>query len=172
MRINILLKSFLLGLILSSLFACTSNAPTPVQNSKEAAQNSNTSAPVAVSHGGQNTNEQSKSTGGMRGGGTPIDTSKYDADIKKAEEKYNKNQNDNAAKMALAKAYLARANALTLEGRQYRSAIGDYRRVLKYDPDNQEAKDWINQIVAIFQDMNREVPKEGEEPPPLPYGKK
>ena len=167
---NILLKSFLLGVILSSLFACTSNAPTPVQNSNTTAQNSNTSMPVAVSHGGQNTNTQNKNTGGMSG--TPIDTSKYDADIKSAEEKYNKNQKDNAAKMALAKAYLARANALTLEGRQYRSALGDYRRVLKYDPDNQEAKDWINQIVAIFQDMNREPPKEGEEPPPLPYEKK
>jgi tetratricopeptide (TPR) repeat protein len=170
MRINILLKSFLLAVILCSLFACASNAPTPVQNSNATAQNSNTSAPVAVSHGRQNTNTQNKSTGGMTGSGTPIDTSKYDADIKSAEEKYNKNQKDNVAKKALAKAYLERANALTEAG-QYRSALGDYRRTLKYDPNNEEAKSWIDQIVSIFQKMNREPPKEGEEPPPLPYKK-
>lgn len=108
----------------------------------------------------------------MSGGGTPIDTSKYDADIKQAETKYDKNKEDNAAKMSLAQAYLARANALTLEGRQYNAALGDYRRTLKYDPANEEAKKWIGEIVGIYQSLGREVPKEGEENKPLPFEKK
>lgn len=108
----------------------------------------------------------------MGSSGTPIDTSKYDADIKQAEAKYEKNKEDAAAKTALAQAYLARANALTLEGRQYNAALGDYRRTLKYDPANEEAKKWIGQIVEIYQSLGREVPKEGEENKPLPYEKK
>jgi len=60
--------------------------------------------------------------------------------------------------------------ALT-DARQYASALGDYRRTLKYDPSNAEAKDWIERIVSIYDSINRESPKEGEEPPPLPMGK-
>lgn len=175
MRIKKLLIGFSVSLVSISLFAsCTSNPPTPVQSNTNT-NTQNTKPNVATSHGGQQgdttTPPATQSKGGpMSGGGTPIDTSKFDSDIKQAEEKYNKAKENNDAKMTLAKAYLARANALT-EARQYRSALGDYRRTLKYDPNNEEAKDWVNQIVAIFEQMGRDVPKEGEEPPPLPYNK-
>jgi len=106
------------------------------------------------------------------GGGSPIDTSQYDANIKKAEAKYNKNKDDNTAKTELAQAYFDRGLALTdSKARQYRAALGDFRKTLKYNPDHEEAKMWIERIVSIFQQMNREAPKEGEEPPPLPYKK-
>jgi len=47
--------------------------------------------------------------------------------------------------------------------------LGDYRRTLKYDPDNAQAKTWVEQIVSIYDSMGRESPPEGQEPPPLPY---
>lgn len=71
---------------------------------------------------------------------------------------------------ALGDAYYKRAVALT-EARQYASALGDYRRALKNDPSNAEAKDWVDKIIMIYDSMNKTSPKEGEEPPPLPFKK-
>jgi tetratricopeptide (TPR) repeat protein len=102
--------------------------------------------------------------------GDPIDTSKYDAEIASAEKDLKSAPNGTGAKKALAEAYLKRAIALT-EARQYASALGDYRRTLKHDPDNAEAKNWIQQITSIYASINRSSPAEGEEPPPLPYNK-
>ena len=103
--------------------------------------------------------------------GDPIETSEFDKEIAEAEKKVKANPNDEAAKKALAEAYYKRGFALT-EARQYASAIGDFRRVLKYDPENADAKKWIGTIVGIYDSINREYPKEGEEPPPLPFQKK
>ena len=102
--------------------------------------------------------------------GDPIDTKKFDGVIEAAEKNIGKNANDPKAKKVASEAYLDRANALTA-ARQYASALGDYRRVLKYDPSNDEAKDWIERITSIYASMNRDAPKEGEEPPPLPFNK-
>jgi tetratricopeptide (TPR) repeat protein len=102
--------------------------------------------------------------------GDPIDTTKFDADIEKAEKAHKQKPADAATKKALADAYFVRGSALT-EARQYASAIGDYRRCIKLDPDNKEAKGWIEQIEMIYNSINREFPKEGEEPPPLPFKK-
>lgn len=100
--------------------------------------------------------------------GTPIDTSKYDARVKDVEGRLASNPNDKKLQLELAKAYYDRAEALK-GAQQYRSALGDYRRVLKYDPSHEEAKKWIDTIVTILKQMGREVPAEGTEPPPLPY---
>lgn len=102
--------------------------------------------------------------------GTPIDTSALDAEIVKTEKNFKAKPKDEAAKKALADAYLKRGMALTEVG-QYASALGDYRRVLKYDADNGEAKTWISKIIDIYAMINRESPKEGEEPPPLSFEK-
>jgi tetratricopeptide (TPR) repeat protein len=101
------------------------------------------------------------------GTGEPIDTSKYDAEIKRLEKQAEMRPGDDATRIALAKAYLARGNALT-QARQYRAALGDYRRALRYDPDNEEARQWAATITGILQQMGREVPTEGNEPAPLP----
>ena len=95
-----------------------------------------------------------------------IDTAQMDADIAKTEKEYKQNPNDKTAKLALAAAYFVRAKALR-EVAQYRAALGDFRRGLKLDPENQEAKAMHDEIVRIFGEMKRELPKEGEEPPPL-----
>ena len=100
--------------------------------------------------------------------GTPIDVKEYDAKIEKAEKDFKAKPKDEAAKKNLSEAYTARAVALT-EARQYASALGDYRRALKYDAENTEAKSGRDVILSIYKSMNREFPAEGEEPPPLPY---
>lgn len=102
--------------------------------------------------------------------GNPIDTSKFDAEITKAEKDLKAKPKDESAKKSLAEAYFKRGFALT-EARQYASALGDYRKALKYNPNYEEAKTWIEQIVSIYDSINTEYPKEGEEPPPLPFKK-
>ena len=93
----------------------------------------------------------------------PIDVSEMNAALEKA-EKNPKN------KQALAKAYFTRAFALT-EAAQYRAALGDFRKGLKLDPTDEDAKAMHDKIIAIFKSINREPPKEGEEPAPLPFKK-
>ncbi len=93
----------------------------------------------------------------------PIDVQELNADIEKAEAEYKKNPK---AKGDLARAYFIRATALT-GAAQYRSALGDYRKGLKLDPNDEAAKKMHDQIITIFKSINREPPKEGEEPKPL-----
>ena len=100
--------------------------------------------------------------------GDPIDTEALDAAIAKAEK--NAKAGDDEAKRSLSDAYYRRGVALT-EARQYASALGDYRRAVKHDPSNEDAKKWIDQIVNIYDSIGREAPPEGQEPPPLPFNK-
>ncbi len=104
-------------------------------------------------------------------GGDSIDVSEYNAEIAKAGKNLKAKPQDAAAKKALAEAYLKRAVALT-EARQYASALGDFRRALKYDSSNETAKNGKDEIINIYTSMNREFPPEGEEPEPLPFGGK
>jgi Flp pilus assembly protein TadD len=101
----------------------------------------------------------------------PIDVTEMTAEVEKAEKAYQKNQTDEKAKSELAKAYFVRATALT-SAAQYRAALGDYRKGLKLDPNDAEAKKMHDQILSIFKSIGREPPKEGEEPNPLPFEKK
>lgn len=138
------------------------------------------STPAPASNGNQQNNAASPQPNAQAspaaapkmsaGGGDAIDTTKYDAEIAQAEKDFQKKPNDAATRTALAHAYLKRAGALT-KARQYRSALGDYRRTLKYDPDNEEAREMSGTIIGIMKQMNRDIPAEGEEPPPLPYQK-
>ena len=100
----------------------------------------------------------------------PIDTAEMTADIERAEKQYQKNQKDEKAKDELAKAYFVRATALT-GAAQYRAALGDYRKGLKLNPNDEEARSMHDQILSIFKQIGREPPKEGEEPQPLPFKK-
>lgn len=102
--------------------------------------------------------------------GDPIDTTELDKAIADAEKTRKADPNDGAAKKELAEAYFKRGVALT-DARQYASALGDYRRVLKLEPDHADAKKWEEQIIGIYQMMKKEYPKPGEEPKPLPYKK-
>ena len=94
----------------------------------------------------------------------PVDVAQMTADIEKAEKDYKKNP---ATKDQLAKAYFVRATALT-DAAQYRAALGDYRKGLKLEPNDEAAKSMHDEILRIFQSINREPPKEGTEPKPMP----
>ena len=99
-----------------------------------------------------------------------IDVSEMTAKIEKADKEYKAKPTDEKAKKALAAAYFERAFALT-KAAQYRAALGDFRKGLKLDPDDKEAKDMHDQIISIFESIGRQPPKEGEEPPPMPFKK-
>jgi len=140
------------------------NAPPP-----SASQNNNNS-PLVSSHSSDktasnpsNTAEQSSSLAPMS---KPVDVSAMTAKIEKADKEYKAKPDDVKAKN-LASAYFERAFALT-KAAQYRAALGDFRKGLKLNPDDKEAQSMHDQIIEIFKGMNREPPKEGEEPPPAP----
>lgn len=103
-------------------------------------------------------------------GGEAIDVSEFNAEIAKSEKDLKAKSTDETLKKNLSDAYTKRGVALT-DARQYASAIGDYRKALKYDANNEEAKKWIATITNIYKSMNREVPDEGEEPEPLEFKK-
>lgn len=103
-------------------------------------------------------------------GGSPmakaVDVGAMTAEIEKAKKVYGEKPGDEKAKKDVAKAYFVRAFALT-EAAQYRAALGDFRKGLKLDPNDQEAKKMHDEILRIFKSINREPPKEGEEPEPM-----
>ena len=162
-------------LTLSALFAVACGSAVQTTNTNITVQNSNESLIVSSHSGEANTAQntmvvpKSETKSKWTQSGTPIDVSAYDAEIAKS-EKDVKAKSDNAAKKKLAEFYIKRGVALT-DARQYASALGDYRRALKYDPGNEEAKKWIDQIITIYDSINRESPPEGQEPPPLPFTK-
>jgi tetratricopeptide (TPR) repeat protein len=96
-----------------------------------------------------------------------IDVNEMTADIEKSEKVFKQNQRDEKAKGQLSEAYFVRGFALT-EAAQYRAALGDFRKGLKLNPNKAEAKAMHDRILDILGSLNREPPKEGEEPPPLP----
>lgn len=99
-----------------------------------------------------------------------VDVSEMTAKIEKAEKEYKAKTTDAKAKETLAAAYFERAFALT-KAAQYRAALGDFRKGLKLNPNDTEAKAMHDQIISIFESIGREPPKEGEEPTPMPYKK-
>ena len=163
------MRLFLVFVIVSLFVACGSNQPPSTSNANaplraERLQNSTV-----------HTTENQPPVNSNKGGkwsqsGEPIDTAKFDKAIADAEKASKTESADDETRKALAQAYFERGFALT-QARQYASAIGDYRRALKYDPDHAESKEWIDQIVSIYTMLKKSPPKEGEEPPPL-KGKK
>lgn len=152
-----------------------SNSTTPVaQNTNSASANKPPEKlQTAIAHGPEMKQPETSAPGAKSKwsqAGDPVDTSKEDAAIISAEKALRDKPADPEAKRALAAAFFKRASVLT-EARQYASALGDYRRTIKHDPSNAEAKEWIERIVSIYASINKESPKEGEEPPPLAFTK-
>jgi tetratricopeptide (TPR) repeat protein len=172
-------KLAITGLLALTFTGCNSSAPQSVQNpnSNQAPQR-NEKMQSVVSHTTENqpppVGNSSNTAAGPKSkwtqSGNPIDTQEVDSEIARAVKAQKAKPTDAAANSALADAYFKRGFALT-EARQYASALGDFRRVIKYDPENEEARGWIDQIITIYNSINKEYPKEGEEPPPLPFKK-
>ena len=169
------MKLIIITLVLVTMLGCSNAAKPVAQNTNTAPVASNSEkSQTAIAHSLENqTPNPGTSTGGKSKwtqSGDPIDTKEFDTTIAAAEVAFGKKPSDETVKKALSVAYFKRAEALT-GARQYASALGDYRRALKHDPSNAEAKDWIDRIIQIYDSINRDYPKEGEEPPPLPYKK-
>ena len=168
------MKIIIVVLIAIAAIGCN-NAAKPVANSSpqpiNAAQQSN-EAKTVLAHTTENAPQKPADSSGGKwsASGDAIDTSSADAKIAAAEKEQKAKPSDGEAKKALAEAYFERGFALT-EARQYAAALGDYRRALKYDPDHEESKKWIDQIIGIYQMLKKEAPKEGEEPKALPFKK-
>lgn len=160
--------------VLASLACGNAGKPLAVETNTSAVTASKEKPQTAIAHSAENPSLKSNAPAGEKSkwtqSGDPIDTKEFDMEIASAEAALGKKPSDNEAKKALAAAYFKRAEALT-GARQYASALGDYRRTLKHDPSKDEARDWIDQIIKIYGSINREYPKEGEEPPPLPFKK-
>lgn len=93
------------------------------------------------------------------------DVSALDSKISTLATKANLAGASIADKMTAAAAYLERANIFFGAGRPayYKLALGDFRRVLRLQPDNIEAAGKLNTIVSIYQSLLRPVPENGNE---------
>lgn len=156
----------LIGIFLfaAAAFGCTSASQSIQSNTAPSNSSLNERPQTTIGHSSENpggppvkSGEKSK----WSQSGEPIDTKVYDDAIKAAERSPAKAQSE---------AYYKRAFALT-DARQYASALGDYRKAAKLDPSNTQAKAWIDKIIMIYDGMNKDYPKEGEEPPALPFTK-
>jgi tetratricopeptide (TPR) repeat protein len=143
--------------------AQTANDAAIVSSHSQAAESIQSATPSKPNSGGSAAMDSSPMA-------KPIDVAEMSAGIEKAEKEFGANQKNEKAKDNLAKARFARAFALT-EAAQYRAALGDFRKGLKLNPSDQAAKKMHDEIIRIFQSINRQPPKEGEEPPPLPFNK-
>lgn len=184
-----LTRSLLVACFVASGIACgttenvtTTNSATTTNRKPEVAHSSSRefgnveaiesrgSAPFAEQKDDSKASSGAEKPAPRSPGGTPIDTSADDAEIKRLEGIVGKRKADAQARLELARAYVTRASRLT-QAAQYRSALGDWRRATKLDPSNTEAQNMIATITSIFQQLNREPPAPGEEPPPLPFNK-
>jgi tetratricopeptide (TPR) repeat protein len=145
----------------SAPVATNQQATAPADRAATSNAQNTQGAPVAAA------SPRASTTTTAAGGGEPVDTSKYDAEIKRLEEKAKKGSADQGTRLALSKAYTDRGDALT-GVRQYRAALGDYRRALRNDPNNEQAQQMSGTIISILKSMGRDVPPEGQEPAPLP----
>ncbi len=153
-------------ILISSALLLGACAETPtVQNKNTANGNTKAGANATVPDVPPNPGGPSANAG-PGPSGDPIDAKELDAAIDKAEKAHTAKPNDARATKVLADAYFARASALT-EARQYRAALGDYRKTLKLDPANEEAKSMSGMIISIMQQMHRDIPAEGQEPPAM-----
>ncbi|HVG35987.1 MAG TPA: hypothetical protein VM911_23235 [Pyrinomonadaceae bacterium] len=168
-RRRIIFCTAALCLVALGLCACGNSTSAPgVTNQNTVSTNQTTASQTTTQSARPPSSANSSGTSAptAAGGGEFVDTSKYDAEIKRLEERAKKNPADQTTKVALAKAYTDRGDALT-GARQYRSALGDYRRALRLNPNDEQARQMSGTIISILQSMKRDVPPEGQEPPPL-----
>jgi hypothetical protein len=178
-------KTAIIGILALAAAACSNSAqvatqPTPnANNTNTTTAQKNADSLVVSSHSSEKT--QGATNPSMPGAAAQkpqtespmakaIDVSEMTATIEKAEKDYKAKQADAKAKQTLADAYFERAFALT-EAAQYRAALGDFRKGLKLDSNKKDARDMHDRIISIFKSINREPPKEGEEPAPMPFNK-
>lgn len=134
----------------------TATVRTPAQSAQT------TNAPsTSIAHGAP-----PASSAPQLGGQSGTDTAALDKKVEQAESKAKTANATQADKQAAAAAYLERGNVFYSAGNPslYKFALRDFRRTLRFDPNNEEARAKQQQIVEIYQSMNRPVPELGNEP--------
>lgn len=160
-------KKTIIAIFVAAVAAACSSTPAPTPSANVAGTQKD---PLSVSSHGNPPASAPASDANVAGGkskwtagGDAIDTTAFDAAIAKAEKELGSSPSNAAKKTALGQAYAARGTALT-EARQYASALGDFRKAVKYDPSNAKAKEMMDEIISIYDSMNKAYPQEGEEP--------
>jgi hypothetical protein len=158
---------------LAACAACNSSQPAangsnPPASQGAASQNRAQTVeipPVASAHGGAANSPAGAPLSAPASADKPsLPTPELDAKIAKAESKAKASGASDADKKAAASAYVERANVYYSAGQPtlYKFALGDFRRALRYDPNNSEAKEKMDQIVDIYvNSLHRPVPNNG-----------
>jgi hypothetical protein len=110
--------------------------------------------------GAQSASQQFKT---VESGVVGLDLSRYDEKIKDAVAKASQPGAGAREKLAAASALMKRASYFYSAGRPplYKFALGDFRNVLRFQPDNAEAKEHADEIISIYQSLGRPVPENG-----------
>ncbi len=145
--------------------AQTTVAPPANTTAAPTADADNTS-PIAPAHRSGGSAEPPAASNPSTSEETGMNTSAEDAKIAQAEAKAKAKNATQADKLAAAAAYMERADIFMQAGRPtlYKYALRDYRRTLRYQPNNRHAQDSINTIVGIYKQLGRPVPELGNEP--------
>lgn len=119
--------------------------------------------PVASAHGGAGATNAPASANSAEKPSMP--TPELDAKIAKAEAKAKAAGATDADRKAAGAAYAERADVFysAQQPMLYKFALGDFRRALRYDPKNEDARAKMEQIVSIYQSMGKPVPTNGQE---------
>jgi hypothetical protein len=133
----------------------TTNAQTSIQHGTSPSTN----VGVSASHGGD------AQTGAPATTKPSVETPELDAKIEKAEAKAKAAGASDSDKKAAARAYFDRANFFRDQGTPtlYKFALADYRRGLRYDSSDADARAKMDEIVEIYKSMGRPVPELGNE---------
>jgi hypothetical protein len=165
--------AYITSLAACALLAACGGAPAPVASNRNANSQSSgnaqtsvahgPSAEVAPAHGGA---PQSNSGAGSSSTKPPVETPDLDSKIEKAEAKAKASGAGEADRKAAARAYFDRADFFRDQGSPvlYKFALADYRRGLRYDSTDAEARRKMDEIVDIYKSMGRPVPDLGNEP--------
>ncbi|MBD0327033.1 MAG: hypothetical protein ICV68_11410 [Pyrinomonadaceae bacterium] len=149
----------------TSTTTTTTTAP-PTNTTATRPSDAYQTSPIAPAHRSGSADSSPSAQSPSANEQTGIDTSAQDAKIAQAEAKAKATNATQADKLAAAAAYMERGDIFMQAGRPtlYKYALRDYRRTLRYQPDNRQAQDSINTIVAIYKQLGRPVPDLGNEP--------
>jgi predicted lipid-binding transport protein (Tim44 family) len=153
MRSPILIALATLALV--AVASCNTSQPASNASNASSAQSAQSSnspqtvvvPPITSAHGGGNANAATAVATSVEK--PSMATPELDLKIAKAE----------------AAAYVERADVFysAQQPMLYKFALGDFRRALRYDPKNEEARAKLDQIVSIYQSMGKPVPTNGQE---------
>ncbi len=145
----------------------TTTSTTQTTSANANTESADAAPPIVSAHGGS---VLPMSSGGMSSSSSndkpDVDTAALDAKIAQAERKAKASGATESDKRTAAAAYLERGNVFYNAGQPtlYKFALRDLRRALRYEPNNAQAREEVDTIVAIYQSMNRPVPELGNEP--------